>query len=199
MGRIGIIEYGGGNLLNVINALRRLGREYRIVGHGEDFAGTEGVIFPGVGAAGSAMDAIRSAGLAEPIRSCERPFLGICLGMQLLFDSSEEAETECLGIIPGRSVQFPPQGKVPHMGWNSVEFRRDSELFSGIDSGSFFYFVHSYYCAPSDVSPVIATTDYIVTFASAVEWRNFFGVQFHPEKSGHVGMELLRNFCRICS
>jgi glutamine amidotransferase len=160
----------------------------------------EKLIFPGVGEARSAMDALVRTGLPEWLKEVSVPFLGICLGMQLLFDHTTERDTDCLGIISGTNNRFngeKSQLKVPHMGWNQVRQNGKNSLFSGIQSGENFYFVHSYY-API-VPATIGTTEYAVQFTSALQQKNFYGVQFHPEKSGKAGLQLLKNFIELCS
>ncbi|OGY70786.1 MAG: imidazole glycerol phosphate synthase, glutamine amidotransferase subunit, partial [Candidatus Jacksonbacteria bacterium RIFCSPHIGHO2_12_FULL_44_12] len=146
-----------------------------------------------VGSAKAAMEELQKRWLVETIRNVKAPFLGICLGMQLLFDYSEERDVACLGIIKGRVRRFQGKGlKVPQIGWNRVKNEKLK-----MKSGSYFYFVHSYYCVPEDGGVVTATTEYGVEFASAVQYKNFYGVQFHPEKSGEAGLEVLKNFCEL--
>jgi glutamine amidotransferase len=157
------------------------------------------LIFPGVGEARSAMDALMRAGLTNWLKEVTAPFLGICLGMQLLLEHTTERATDCLGIISGTNERFngvQSQLKVPHMGWNQVQQNGKDPLFSGIISGENFYFVHSYY-API-VLATIGTTDYGVQFTSAMHQKNFYGVQFHPEKSGKAGLQVLKNFVELC-
>ncbi len=195
-----IVKYNAGNIRSVLNALERLGIEAILTDDPGELRRAEKVIFPGVGEASTAMKYLREKGLDEVIRRLEQPVLGICLGMQLLGSHSEENETECLGILPARVVRLPnfdSRGepvKVPHIGWNTVE-GAGSQLFSEISSASFFYFVHSF--AMEINENTIARTEHGMQFSSAVQCRNFFGVQFHPEKSGGVGERLLRNFLRL--
>ena len=137
-------------------------------------------------------------GLSDALRNYRGPFFGICLGMQLLVEFSEEQDIRCLGLLPGRTLRFPPRDKIPHMGWNSVHPRRQSPLFHGVDDGAYCYFVHSYFVQPAEQSAVLAVTNYITEFASAIEKGNLMGVQFHPEKSGDTGLTVLRNFCQLC-
>lgn len=192
-----IIKYNAGNIQSVLNALDRLGFEAILTDDPAKINSAERVIFPGVGEASSAMRYLRERGLDEMIRSLKQPVLGICLGMQLLGSFSEENETECLGIVPAAVRKLPnlsPNGerlKVPHVGWNTVE-ASDNQLFDKIPQQSFFYFVHSFAMELNDCT--IARTEYGIPFTSAVRWRNFYGVQFHPEKSAGVGEQLLRNF-----
>jgi imidazole glycerol-phosphate synthase subunit HisH len=192
-----IIKYNAGNIQSVLNALDRLGFEATLTDDPATINSAEKVIFPGVGEASTAMRYLRERGLDEVIRSLKQPVLGICLGMQLLGKFSEENETECLGIVPAAVKKLPnlsPGGerlKVPHVGWNTVE-ASDNQIFGNIPQQSFFYFVHSFAMELNDAT--IARTDYGIPFTSAVRWRNFYGVQFHPEKSAGVGEQLLRNF-----
>jgi imidazole glycerol-phosphate synthase subunit HisH len=196
---IGIIEYGAGNIRSVSNALDRLNVRHFISNDHLELDKADKLIFPGVGEARSAMEALIHAGLTDWLKQVNVPFLGICLGMQLLFDRTTERSTDCLGLLTGTNVQFNSGQsvlKVPHMGWNQVQHKGDSPLFAGITSGEHFYFVHSYY-APL-VSATIGTTDYGVQFTSALHQKNYYGVQFHPEKSSRIGLQLLRNFVELC-
>ena len=195
---IGVIEYGAGNQRNVVLALRRLGIQNRIIERPDEFRGIKGIIFPGVGAARSAMERLEATGLSGALRNYGGPFLGICLGMQVVVEFSEEQDMPCLGLLPGRTRRFPPHDKIPHMGWNTVRPRRESPLFRGVEDGAYCYFVHSYFVQPTEQSAVLAVTNYIVEFASAIEKGNLMGVQFHPEKSGDTGLTVLRNFCELC-
>ena len=191
---IGIIDYTSGNLRSVANALDRIEADWFISGSIDELEKADKLILPGVGAAGSAMAAIEASGLREWIVALERPFLGICLGMHLLFEHSEEDDTECLGIIPGNIVRFDEKlGKVPHMGWNTMRPVTDDPLFHGLGDEAFFYFVHGYYVNRAATS--IGLTTYTTEFVSAVHHKNFYGVQFHPEKSGEAGLKMLDNFC----
>lgn len=190
---IGIIKYKAGNLASVSNALERLGAGYFISDSIEELTGAEGIIFPGVGHARSAMDDLRSKNLDIWLKNTKKPVLGICLGMQLLYESSEEGGTPLLGVIPGHLKKFAPRhAKVPHMGWNRTIAESDQPLFKGIDTASYFYYVHSYY-APVTESTT-ARCSYIQNFTAASAKQNFMGVQFHPEKSGESGSLLLQNF-----
>lgn len=194
---IAIIDYGASNLRSVQNALAKIHQASNVVTKPEQLADAEKVILPGVGSAGDAMARLREAGFAEIIPKLSVPVLGICLGMQLFSEFSEEDQTACLGIISGRVRKISGDVKVPQMGWNTVEFLKPSPLFQGLTSNDFFYFVHSFYFdAPDAVT--IAETSYGIAFPSAVQLRNFYGVQFHPEKSGDAGLQLLRNFCEVC-
>lgn len=203
---ITIIDYKAGNLTSVKLAFESLGVEARITDRAEDVPAAEKLVFPGVGAAGASMDNLRRLGLAEPIKrriAAGVPTLVICVGMQLLFDYSEEDDhTPCLGIVPGAVKRFvapDPALKIPQMGWNNVKFSAPNPhpLLAGIEDESEFYFVHSYYPAPADPNIVLARTDYCgVNFASIIGRDNFLATQFHPEKSGRIGLQLLKNFSR---
>jgi imidazole glycerol-phosphate synthase subunit HisH len=204
---IAILDYRAGNLTSVERALTHLGFPCRITHDHQTIREAERVVFPGVGAAGKAMADLRELRLDAMLRerlAAGVPVLGICVGLQVLFDYSEENDTPCLGIIPGR-VRLFAKGladgdgrplKIPHMGWNGVQFRQKHPVFAGIPLTSEFYFVHSYYPDPTDPNHVAGTTDYGITFAAAVARDNLVAVQFHPEKSGPPGLQLLRNFCQ---
>ncbi len=201
---IAIIDYRAGNLTSVRLAFETLGRDAVVTDDPVCIRAAERVVFPGVGAAGAAMGHLQALNLAGVIREIARrgtPFLGICLGTQIILEhSDEDGGTDTLGLIAGRVVRFRPVArydKVPHMGWNQVTPRPGHPLFEGIEPGSEFYFVHSYYPAPADATCILGTTDYAgVTFASALARGNVVATQFHPEKSGRVGLRLLDNFCR---
>jgi glutamine amidotransferase len=196
---IGIINYGAGNIRSVSNALNRLSVQHFVSNNCNELNKADKLIFPGVGEARSAMDALIRTGLADWLKEVTVPFLGICLGMQLLFEYTTERATECLGIISGTNERFysgQSQLKVPHMGWNQIQQNSKNPLFSRIKSGENFYFVHSYY-API-VPATIGVTDYDVQFTSAIQQKNYYGVQFHPEKSSKEGLQLLKNFIELC-
>jgi glutamine amidotransferase len=198
----GIIDYGGGNLQSVRNALRALGQEPVLVHGAADLAGVEALVFPGQGAFRDCMTALNDRGLVGPLRewiAADRPFFGICVGYQVLFESSEENPgVEGLGVLPGKVVRFPavPGVKIPHMGWNTAHVTHpDNAAWAGLGSDPFFYFVHSYYPQPDDAGVVAASTDYAgLTFAAAVQRGNMLATQFHPEKSQATGLQLLGNF-----
>lgn len=195
--RIAVVDYGAGNLVSIEQALTRIGAVVDVVHEPRGLERADGLLVPGVGAAAPAMDRLRAAGLVEPIRAwiaADRPFLGICLGLQLLFEGSDEDGAETLGVIAGRSVLLRDAPTLPHIGWNQVERRREHPLFEGIDDGADAYFVHSYVGAPSDPEVVLATTEHGSRFASAVARGRMAGVQFHPERSGEDGLRLLANF-----
>lgn len=190
---IGIIKYQAGNLTSVSNALKRLEADYFISDEPEELEKADGIIFPGVGHAGAAMDDLQSRNLDVWLKNTSKQVLGICLGMQLLYESSEEGDTKTLGLIPGRLKKFDStRAKVPHMGWNQFEPKLDHPLIKGIGQNQFLYYVHGYF-APVN-KHTLATCNYINNFAAVVAKDNFMGVQFHPEKSGQVGSLLLQNF-----
>ena len=202
---IAVLDYKGGNLASVSAVLDHLGLAHVVTADPQQVRDAERVIFPGVGAAAACMDNLRKSGLDLSLQealSQGKPVLGICVGCQLLLEKSEEdGGTECLGILPGTVDRFvfPRESgaKIPHMGWNSVSWTREHPVLEGLPSGSMFYFVHSYYPSPSDPSLVLATTDYADrVFASAMVRDNLIATQFHPEKSGAVGLKLLENFAR---
>ncbi|MDT8450755.1 MAG: imidazole glycerol phosphate synthase subunit HisH [Wenzhouxiangellaceae bacterium] len=190
---IAVINSGGANLGSVVHALNRLGAESVLTADADVIRSASRVILPGVGAAGRAMNALRGHGLVDVIRGLTQPVLGICLGLQLLFESSEEGETECLGILPGRVVKLPatPGLRLPHMGWNRLTWQTDDPLGRGMRGDEWFYFVHSY-AAPADAA--VATSEHGECFAAVVRHANFAACQFHPEKSAAAGARLLRNF-----
>lgn len=198
-----IIDYDAGNLKSVEKALAALGEEAVISRDPEVVTGAERVILPGVGAFGDAMGKIRQYGLEEVIHQVAEagtPFLGICLGLQLLFESSEESPgTPGLGILSGSILRIPdePGLKIPHMGWNSLDIQPGARLFSGIGQGAYVYFVHSYYLKASDPSIVAASAEYGVRIHASVEKGNVFACQFHPEKSSQVGLKILANFLAL--
>jgi glutamine amidotransferase len=196
-----IVDYGAGNLRSVAIALRRLGFDPLIASEPEAVDNADVVILPGVGAAADTMSNLAQRRLVEPIRqyiASGRPFLGICMGLQVLFSLSEEGgEHRCLDILPGRVRRLPDGLKVPQMGWNRVRQCSAHPVFAGIPDGAFFYFVHSYYAHPEDPSVVIGETDYGVTFPAVVAKDNIVATQFHPEKSAEFGLRLYENFLRM--
>lgn len=195
---IAVVDYGASNLQSVCNALKKLNQSYKVVTKPQELADAQKVILPGVGAAGSAMEALCKSGFRKSIPRLKIPFIGICLGMQLLADFSEENNVKCLSIISGRVKKFSAQKlKVPQIGWNKVEFTKQSPLFKGIANGSYFYFVNSFYFEAPEEN-VIGKTNYGIPFVSIVQNNNFYATQFHPEKSGPLGLKLLRNFCQLC-
>ncbi len=196
---IAIVNYGVGNLASVEKAIKKLGFSVEITDSPEKIARAERIIFPGVGAFGAAIQNLRETGLISVLEENLKngtPLLGICLGHQLLFtDSEEHGFFKGLNWIPGHVKRFPETVRIPHMGWNRVEFTQTSPLFAGISSGTFFYFANSYY-SETDNAHRLATTEYGLTFASAARNQNVYGVQFHPEKSQDAGLQLLENFVR---
>jgi len=198
-----IVDYGAGNLRSVAKAVAHVGGQPLITTNPRDVAAAEALIVPGVGAAADTMRNLHDHGLVEPIRdyiASGRPFLGVCMGQQVLFDVSEEGgEHPCLGVLPGRVVRLPAGLKVPHMGWNQVRIVRPHPIFEGILDGSYFYFVHSFYPQPDDASVIVGETDYGVTFPSVVARDNLVATQFHPEKSGAMGLRMYENFLRIAA
>ena len=195
---IAIVDYGRGNLGSVENAFSRVGMPAVVTQDPQVVAGAEAVVLPGDGAFHDAMGNLQALGLIAPLQACfesARPFLGICLGYQLLFTESEEfGQGKGLDVIPGAVRRFPSNLKVPHMGWNQVEHRGDLRLFDGIPSGANFYFVHSYYPETTDASLQVASCTYGITFPAAVRRGPLFATQFHPEKSQRWGIRLLENF-----
>jgi len=197
-----VIDYGAGNLTSVLLALSSIGVPATVARTPEDINRSDRIIFPGVGAAGAAMRNLINSGTSDAIRghiAAGRPFLGICIGMQLLFDFSEEdGGTPCMGLIPGSVTRFRPAStkiKIPHMGWNEVTCRLPHPVFEGIPDSTEFYFVHSYYPQPADETHCIAETSYSDTlFASSAGYKNVISVQFHPERSGRYGLTFLKNF-----
>ncbi|MFZ0449643.1 MAG: imidazole glycerol phosphate synthase subunit HisH [Desulfatiglandaceae bacterium] len=204
---IAILDYKAGNLTSVKRAMNILNEKACITSDPEVIASAERVIFPGVGAAGSAMADLRRMGLDEAlVRTYEmgKPLLGICLGMQIIMEHSHENNTRCLGLLKGEVKPFPGnlqdpdrdgKLKVPHMGWNSIRFLRDHILFEDVDPAGQFYFVHGYYPVPGDEDCIVAETTYGFPFASVLALNNLVAVQFHPEKSGRPGLKMLSNFC----
>ncbi len=201
---LAVIDYGAGNLRSVWHALKHLqARDMRLVQAPEQLAGAEKIILPGVGAFGACMAQMRAQKLVAPLKRALAdgvPYLGICVGMQMLYEVGEEmGEHDGLGILGGRVVRFPQFGdrKVPHMGWNQLKIRRRSDLLRGLEEDNYVYFVHSYYCAPTDECSVVASVDYGLEFAAFVQRDNIFGVQFHPEKSQTTGLRILANFLAV--
>lgn len=200
---IAILDYGAGNLRSVQLAFDRLGADTFITGDADEAMAADGLVLPGVGAFADAMTALENSGLIpalEHARQTEKPLLGICLGMQALFDGSEEGEgVKGLGFIPGFVRRLPETAglKIPHMGWNDIRPEKDSALLRDLPADAYVYFVHSYACFADDPDDVLTTTEYGVRFCSAVQRGNIFGTQFHPEKSGRVGEQMLKNFLTV--
>lgn len=198
---IAIIDYDAGNIKSVEKAVNKLGYECVITRDIDLLRKADKLILPGVGAFSDAMNKLNEYGLTDVIRQLvleeKKPFMGICLGLQLIFDSSEEGEgVQGLSLVPGKIVRLPEgdNRKIPHMGWNSLSFPKESKLFNGIDEGSYVYFVHSYYLQAEDESVVAATSEYGALIHAAIEKDNIFATQFHPEKSSAVGLKILNNF-----
>lgn len=197
MGTIAVVDYDVGNLMSVGNALRYLGFTARITAEAEELERADAVILPGVGAFPDAAEKLHRTGLTDCLRrqSLQKPILGICLGMQLLFERSYEGrETAGLGFVKGSVARIETALKLPHIGWNSLRFPNPSPLFAGVEEGSYVYFVHSYRGIAANPDSVIALTDYGAAVTAAVQSGNVYGTQFHPEKSGEVGLQILRNF-----
>jgi glutamine amidotransferase len=194
---IGIIDYGAGNIRSVGNALDRLDQQYFVSKDIAELQRARKLILPGVGEARSAMESLGQIGLLRWMTTVNIPFLGICIGMQILFEHSEERDTACLGVVPGRISRFDDTKlKVPHIGWNRVDVTATSPLFNNIRDKEYFYFVHSF---RAPVGPnTIGTTQYGEAFSSAVQKQNFYGVQFHAEKSGAAGIQVMKNFIELC-
>ena len=200
---IAIIDYDAGNIKSVEKALKTLGQDVVITRDPDTILSADKVILPGVGAFGDAMGKLHDYGLVDVIHQVvekKTPFLGICLGLQLMFESSEETPgVEGLSILKGKIVKIPENGelKIPHMGWNSLHFQNEGRLFANLPQDSYVYFVHSYYLQAEDESIVKATTDYSTCIHASVEKDNVFACQFHPEKSSDVGLTILKNFCSL--
>ena len=201
MSKVAIIDYGVGNLRSVEKAFAANGHDAIVTSEKRELRNASKLVLPGVGAFAACMNAFREGGLVELV--LERvalgvPLLGVCVGMQMLFEESDEfGKSRGLGLLRGRVCRFGEELVVPQVGWNSIQQRKEHVLFAGIDDESFFYFVHSYYCEPADPGVVTGETEYGVRYASVVAQQNIFGVQFHPEKSQTAGLRLLSNFARI--
>ncbi len=195
-----LIDYGMGNLRSVSKALEKVGFSVKVSSDPEEVKRAEVLVLPGVGAFRDAMENLKKLGLLKEIlRHIEKgkPYMGICLGLQLLFERSYEfGETEGFGVLEGEVVLLPPKVKVPHIGWNQLWRQKPSDLLNGIKDGEYFYFVHSYHVVPKRRDIVLTTTDYGIDFVSSIEYENIFAVQFHPEKSQKAGLRLLENFRR---
>jgi len=203
MSEIAIVDYGMGNLRSVQKGLERVGCKAQVTREPQQIISARGVVLPGVGAFSACMENLRRFGLVEAIREVvlqRKPFLGICLGFQLLFTESEEfGPQKGLDLFPGKVVGFHPQNglKVPHMGWNRIVKKKESPFLQGISDGDYLYFVHSYYVTPADVSVVATTTTYGTSFVSSIATDHLFACQFHPEKSQKIGLRILENFARF--
>lgn len=204
---IAIIDYGSGNLRSVQKAFQKLGFQAEITKDKTTIRNAKGVVLPGVGSFDAALNELRQAGLEVAIEEAialNKPFLGICLGLQHLFESSEEGKQKGLGVLKGEVKKFNFAGtpyvnqSIPHMGWNRLLIKHKTPLLEGINDGDMVYFAHSYYAVPKDEMVVAARTDYGIEFVSAVAKGNLFGIQFHPEKSGEVGLKIVKNFGELC-
>jgi len=197
-----VIDYDSGNLRSVSRALESQGVAPLVTDDSLEFDDADAMVLPGVGSGPAAMGALNQRKLVGPIRNfiaSGRPFLGVCLGLQLLMDRTEEGDEPCLGVVPGNTKHLPSGLKVPHMGWNSVRFNTNHPVLEGITQGSFFYFVHSYYASPEDPVSVCGTTEYGIPFCSIYAKDNLVATQFHPEKSGSAGLRFYKNFIRLAS
>ena len=195
--KVAIVDCGGANLASLTFAIERLGLEYNVTNDRDDISNASHIILPGVGAAKDAMQKLSQTDLIATIKDLKQPTLGICLGMQLLFDSTMEEDKDCLGIIQGECKRFTtdPNYPVPHMGWNSIKLNKNTPLVHSTFEGAYFYFIHSYYIPL--LEQTIASTEYDIEFSCIVQQENFYGVQFHPEKSGAAGSKILDSFFNL--
>ncbi|MGI6577541.1 MAG: imidazole glycerol phosphate synthase subunit HisH [Eubacteriales bacterium] len=198
---LGVVDYKAGNSTSVLNALNKIGCNGALVKSKDEISKCSGIILPGVGSADATMQSLRDLDLVDFLTDLvmerKKPFLGICVGLQVLFKSSEEGNSGCLGWLPGRVVRFDDNAiRVPQMGWNRVDFKRDSLLLNGIKEG-YFYFVNSYYAIPEDENIILGTTEYGVEFCSVVEYKNIWAAQCHLEKSGEIGLKIFENFAAL--
>ena len=197
-----VIDYESGNLRSVSRALESHGVAPLVTDDSSNFDDADAMVLPGVGSGPAAMDALRQRKLVDPIKDfieSGRPFLGVCLGLQLLMDCTEEGDEACLGVVKGSAKHLPSGLKVPHMGWNSVRFQHQHPVLDGIPQDSYFYFVHSYYASPEDPAGISGTTEYGISFCSIYAKDNLIATQFHPEKSGPVGLRFYKNFVNLAS
>ena len=197
-----VIDYQSGNLRSVSRALESQGVAPLVTGDASEFADADAMVLPGVGSGPAAMDALNQRNLVDPIQdfiASGRPFLGVCLGLQLLMDRTEEGDEPCLGVVKGSAKHLPSSLKVPHIGWNNVRFNNQHAVLAGIPQDSYFYFVHSYYVAPEDQASVSGTTEYGIPFCSIYAKENLIATQFHPEKSGPAGLKFYKNFIGLAS
>lgn len=193
---IALIDYGAGNTASVINVLKDLNADFVLTNDKEIISNADKVILPGVGEASSAMDKLHQLDLISSIKKLTKPFLGICLGMQLLCSKTEEGDADCLNIISAEVKKFDStKSKVPHMGWNNISNFRDENLFRNISENSYFYFAHSYYVPENEFTTSVCS--YGINFSSSIRYKNFFGVQFHPEKSAEQGIQIIKNFLSL--
>ena len=197
-----VIDYQSGNLRSVARALQAAGASPKVTGDPGQIRTADAVVLPGVGSGPAAMAALEQRGLVEPVReflASGRPFLGICLGLQLLLDHTEEGDAPCLGVLAGEVRRLPQGLKVPHMGWNSVQLVKEHPAFQGVPQNSYFYFVHSYYAAPQDAEGVVGLTEYGISMCSVYARDNLVATQFHPEKSGAIGLRIYKNFVALAT
>ncbi len=197
---ISIIDYGAGNLRNVARAFEAIGFPAVVTTDPKTVAQADAVILPGVGAAGDTVDSLTTRGIAQVVQETiarDRPFFGVCVGLQVLFQRTEEGGAECLGILPGEVRRLPSTVKIPHIGWNQVNLTERHPLFEGVEDNSDFYFVHSYYAEPQERETVAGQTDYGTSFCSFMAKGNLVATQFHPEKSGTRGLRLYENFVKL--
>ena len=200
MPNIAVVNYGGGNTRSVTLALERFGAKPILATEQKHIENADGLVFPGQGANDPSMRNLRKSKLIDSILrfvESERPFLGVCLGLQLLFENSEEGTEPGLGIFKGSVKKLPENVKIPHMGWNMVNFKKTNKTLFELPKNDYFYFVHSYYVAPLDTSLICGKTEYGLEFCSAVAYKNIFAVQFHPERSGEVGLQIYKNFVSV--
>lgn len=199
MTRIAVVDHGAGNLVSIAQGLERAGAQVAVVDHPRGLQGAAGVVLPGVGATAAVMAGIERAGFAAPLRELTVPLLGICVGMQVLFETSDEDGAECLGILPGRVGRLAGAPRLPHIGWNDLVVLRPDPLLEGLGEAPVVYFVHSFAPLPADPEVVIAETEYGQRFPAMVRRGSVAGTQFHPERSGPIGLRLLANFVAACS
>ncbi len=194
---IALIDYGSGNVASVANVLTALKQEFIITKSEGEIIRSDKVIFPGVGEASFAVRQLHLTNLFTVLRICRKPMLGICLGMQLMAECSKEGNIKCLGIFPGTAEKFNNENtKVPHMGWNDINIKKESKIFNGINNSEKFYFAHSYYLPVNEFTTSVCNN--FIDFAASMEKENFYGVQFHPEKSGQAGVKIIKNFIELC-
>ncbi len=200
---IQIIDYGRGNLNNVVKSFMNFGYQAEIIDQPKSTKDISGLVLPGVGAFGDSMDSLNEKGFTSYIRdyvTSRKPFLGICLGLQLIFEQSDEFGVQKgIGLLKGRVIRFDIAEKVPHIGWNQVEFKKESGIFKEVPDESYFYFVHSYYVIPEDPSVTTTTSHYGIDFTSAIQYKNVYATQFHPEKSQKIGLQVIKNFGELCA
>lgn len=194
---IALIDYGAGNTASVSNVLKELNADFLITNNNDDIASAEKIILPGVGEASSAMKKLKELYLVHILRNITNPFLGICLGMQLLCTHTDEGDTNCMDIIPVAVKKIDSSDiKVPHMGWNQVNSLKDKNIFNSVNENNYFYFAHSFFVPQNEYTT--ATVNYSIGFSASVKYKNFFGVQFHPEKSSKQGIQIIKNFLELC-